>query len=133
MKDKKRVDLTQREDLSMAVMNLISIEEHLEFTAMKTGKEKYIYVLAEVRKLRIKLLKTLLRNTEGEIWCISKHLLAATMRLIETSTKYLDSPKKAMEMINGAFDLYSLFWFIQNLEAEGDEKKKPKHAEKSSK
>ncbi len=114
MKDKEKADLTNREDLSIAVMNLISIEEHLAFTAMKTGKPIYLEVLKEIRKLRIMLLKKLLKNTEGEMWCISKHLLSATMRLMETSTKYIGNDTAfALELEKGAFDLYSLFWFLQ--------------------
>ena len=111
-----KVDLTKLEDLSMAVMNLISIEEHLAFTAMKTKKEEYLHVLDSVRNLRKILLKKLVKNTEGEMWCISKHLLATTMRLMETSTKYINNDtKQALEFAKGAHDLYSLFWFLQKV------------------
>src|SRR3990172_7827752 len=114
-----KVDLTKLEDLSMAVMNLISIEEHLAFTAMKTKKEEYLHVLDSVRNLRKILLKKLIKNTEGEMWCISKHLLATTMRLMETSTKYINNDNKtALEFAKSAHDLYSLFWFLQKV---GDE------------
>ena len=114
MKDK--VDLTKLEDLSMAVMNLISIEEHLAFTAMKTKKEEYLHVLDSVRNLRKILLKKLIKNTEGEMWCISKHLLATTMRLMETSTKYINNDnKQALEFAKNAHDLYGLFWFLQKI------------------
>src|SRR3989344_1921591 len=100
---KNNVDLTKLEDLSMAVMNLISIEEHLAFTAMKTKKEEYLQVLDSVRTLRKSLLKKLVKNTEGELWCISKHLLATSMRLIESSTKYIEKdPKQAKELIEDA-------------------------------
>ncbi len=114
MDENKKVDLTQKEDMSIAVMNLISLEEHFAFTAMKTGNEIYLEVLKEVRKIRVSLMKRLVVNTEGELWCISKHLLAATIRLMETSTKYLDSDVKlAMQTEKQALDLYSLFWFLQ--------------------
>ena len=120
MKDEIKADLTNREDLSIAVMNLISIEEHLAFTAMKTGNEFYLEVLNEVRKMRIDLLKKLLVNTSGELWCISKHLLAGTMRLMETSTKYLrNDTKYALQLEKKAFDLYSLFWLLQGMDEKG--------------
>ncbi len=116
-------DITNKQDLSIAVMNLISIEEHLAFTAMKTKMKEYLVVQAAVRKLRVKLLKKLLRNTEGELWCVSKHLLAATMRLLEASTKYIDKePDEAENLIRDAFDLYSLFWFLQNVDDKKMEK-----------
>ena|SRR3989344_3209414 len=113
---KNNVDLTKLEDLSMAVMNLISIEEHLAFTAMKTKKEEYLQVLDSVRTLRKSLLKKLVKNTEGELWCISKHLLATSMRLMETSTKYINNDnKQALEFAKNAHDLYGLFWFLQKI------------------
>ena len=116
-----KADITHKEDLSIAVMNLISIEEHLAFTSMKTGKQDYLEVLKAVRKLRIELLKELLTNTEGELWCISKHLLGATMRLTECATKYLGKDNaKAQSYEEKAFDLYGLFWLLQKC---GDEAK----------
>ncbi len=133
MNEKVKADLTNREDLSIAIMNLISIEEHLAFTAMKTGKPIYLEVLKEVRKLRINLLKKVLKNTEGELWCISKHLLSATMRLMESSTKYIGNDTQfALELEKGAFDLYSLFWFLQTGD-EDDVRKSSKKIKKTKK
>lgn len=116
---RNNIDLTNQEDLSIAVMNLISIEEHLIFTAMKTGKEEYLHILGSIRSLRKNLLKKLVRNTEGELWCISKHLLATTIRLMETSTKQKD-PKEAIELVKSAHDLYGLFWFLQKIGDKND-------------
>jgi len=116
-----KADITSREDLSMAVMNLISVEEHLAFTAMKTQDESYLEILKEVRKTRVSLMKELLVSTDGELWCISKHLLASTMRLMETSTKYMDKDvKRALRLERNAFDLYSLFWLLQNMGGKND-------------
>ena len=49
---------------------------------------------------------------DGEVWCISKHLLAASMRLYEVGTKAMGAGKKAeaYDMFTKAYDLYSLFW-----------------------
>jgi hypothetical protein len=49
---------------------------------------------------------------DGEVWCISKHLLAASMRLYEVGTKAMGAGRKkdAYEMFTKAYDLYSLFW-----------------------
>ncbi len=116
-------DITDKQDLSIAVMNLINIEEHLAFTAIKTNKKEYLAVLHAVRKLRIKLLKKLVVNTEGELWCISKHLLATTMRLMESATKHLNKDdEEAYRLMKDAFDVYSLFWFLQT--ADKDKSKK---------
>ena len=109
---KNKLDLSSDEDLVLGVMNLISIEEHLFFTAIKTGKIKYLDVLNEVRQMRKKLLQKIVKDYEGEVWCISKHLLAATMRLNEVGTKTLNQGKKkeAWGLFEMAYRLYSLFW-----------------------
>ena len=87
LKASKSIDLSTEEDLSIAVMNLISLEEHFFFTGVKTDKPHYFDLLQEVRALRKDLLGKLIDRHEGETWCITKHLLAATMRLIEVGTK----------------------------------------------
>lgn len=114
MKKQDKMDLSSDQDLSIAIMNLISIEEHLFFTAEKTGKEKYFDLLKEVRQMRKELLKKIVKEYEGEIWCISKHLLAASMRLMEVGTKQLGMGKKeeAYDLFKKSFDLYSLFWGV---------------------
>jgi hypothetical protein len=112
MKKQDKMDLSSDQDLSIAVMNLISIEEHFFFTAEKTGKNEYLDLLNEVRLMRKELLQRLIKQYEGEVWCISKHLLAASMRLMEVGTKALGQGKKedAEDLFKKSFDLYSLFW-----------------------
>jgi hypothetical protein len=111
-KDDNKLDLSSDEDLSIAIMNLISIEEHLFFSGSKTGKTQYFEVLDEIRKMRGDLMKLIIPEYEGEVWCISKHLLAASMRVMEYGTKHLKrgDKKLAEEMFLKAYGLYSLFW-----------------------
>lgn len=111
---KGEVDLSRDEDLSIALMNLISLEEHFYFTAMKTNNQKYLEMLNSIRELRKKLLAKIVTNPQGEEWCISKHLLASSMRLIEVGTKELakNSAKDANMFFESAFNLYSLFFAI---------------------
>lgn len=110
----EKLDLSSGEDLSIAAMNLISIEEHLFFSFGKTGNEKYLVLLNEVREMRKNLLKKLIKDYEGEEWCLSKHLLAGCMRLMEVGTKSLSSgeKKEAEEYFKMAQSLYDLFWGI---------------------
>ncbi|MFA5249690.1 MAG: hypothetical protein WC397_04125 [Candidatus Paceibacterota bacterium] len=112
MKKKDRMDLSSDQDLSMAIMNLIAIEEHFFFTGAKTGKNEYYDLINVVREMRKELLKEIIKEYEGEVWCISKHLLSASMRLMEVGTKQLSMGKKdvAYSLFGKAFDLYSLFW-----------------------
>lgn len=110
----KKLDLSSDEDLSIGIMNLIAIEEHLFFTAEKTGKSSYLDLLNEVRQMRKELLQKIIKDYEGEIWCCSKHLLAASMRLMEVGTKELGkgNKKSAEDLFDKAYKLYSLFWGI---------------------
>ena len=109
-----KLDLSSDEDLSIAIMNLISIEEHLFFTSQKTGKPQYLDILNEVRTMRAELLKRIIKDYEGEVWCISKHLLSASMRVMEVGTKELKkgNKKEAWELFEKSYKLYSLFWAI---------------------
>jgi len=123
---KGELDLSSDEDLSIAIMNLISIEEHFFFTGAKTGKPEYFDLLSEAREMRKELLKKIIKDYEGEVWCISKHLLSASMRLMEVGTKAQGQGKKeeAQEMFKKAYQLYSLFWGINlKLVNMGDVKK----------
>lgn len=108
----EKLDLSSDEDLSIGIMNLISMEEHFFFTYNKTGDEKYLDLLNEVREVRKSLLKKIIKDYEGEVWCISKHLLAASMRLMEVGTKYLTKgdKKNAQDLFRKSYHLYSLFW-----------------------
>lgn len=114
-KNKKDADLSMEEDLSIAVMNLISLEEHFFFTAQKTKKEKYYQYVEQIREIRKRMLAKMIPQNEGETWCISKHLLAATMRLMEVGTKYQTMKKmeKAKEVFDDAYALYNLFFAIR--------------------
>lgn len=116
-KAKGEIDLSTEEDLSLAVMNLVSLEEHFFMTGEKTGKEEYFDLLSEVRRLRKELLQRLLpkEKHEGETWCITKHLLATSMRLMEVGTKLHGDGKRdeAKEMFDRSYQAYSLFWALR--------------------
>jgi len=109
------IDLSTEEDLSIAVMNLISLEEHFFFTGAKTGKSEYYDLLHEIREVRKKLLGRMIEKTEGETWCISKHLLATTMRLMEVGTKLQSDGKKdlAKETFEYAYKIYNIFFALR--------------------
>jgi len=115
LKEKSGVDLSTAEDLSIAVMNLISLEEHFFFTGIKTKKDEYFDTSLEIRSVRKELLAALMPNHEGETWCISKHLLATTMRLIEVGNKLHSESKKegAKNMFEKAYKVYAIFWALK--------------------
>jgi hypothetical protein len=120
IKNKNELDLSLGEDLSMALMNLVSLEEHFLFSFMKTSQRKYLDFLEQVRELRKKLLRKIVKEDKkdnSEKWCASKHLLATSMRLSEVGTKYLHEGKKkeAEEAFYESFNLYSLFWAVNGV------------------
>ncbi|MDD4990556.1 MAG: hypothetical protein PHW31_04630 [Candidatus Pacebacteria bacterium] len=127
MKKQEKMDLSSDQDLSIAIMNLVSIEEHFFFSGGKTNNTEYYDLIKEVREMRKELLKKIVKESdESEKWCISKHLLAASMRLMEVGTKQLGMDKKqeAYDLFGKAFNLYSLFWALNmNLVDMGDLKK----------
>ena len=111
-KKKNPKDLSSDQDLTIAIMNLISIEEHLIFSGAKTGKTSFYDLVQEVRELRKNLMLKIIPSYEGEVWCISKHLLASSMRLMEVGTKQQSMGRKdeAYQLFNQAYELYCLFW-----------------------
>jgi hypothetical protein len=115
MKKRDKMDLSSDQDLTVAIMNLVGIEEHFFFTGAKTGNDKYYDLILEVRNMRKELLQKIIKDYEGEVWCISKHLLAASYRLMEVGTKQLDLENKqeAYNFFAMAYKLYSLFWGLQ--------------------
>ncbi|MBR7158636.1 MAG: hypothetical protein IKD08_03020 [Alphaproteobacteria bacterium] len=112
LKKQNPKDLSSDQDLSIAIMNLISIEEHLIFSGAKTGKNSYYDLIADIREMRKNLMQKMIKEYEGEVWCISKHLLAASMRLMEVGTKQqsMGRSEEAYKLFNQAYDLYCLFW-----------------------
>ncbi len=139
----KELDLSSGEDLSIGIMNLISIEEHLFYTSQKTKDKKYLDLLNEIRLMRTSLMKEIVKESDGEVWCISKHLLAASMRIMEVGTKELKKAtgaeeavaekqkQKAWDLFDKSYKLYSLFWGL-NLGVVGtkDVKRNTKDEEK---
>ena len=67
-------DLSSDQDLTIAIMNLISIEEHLMFSGAKTGKTSFFDMIQNIREMRKNLMQKIIPAYEGEVWCISKHL-----------------------------------------------------------
>ena len=111
------LDLSSDQDLSIALMNLISLEEHFFFSGAKTQKTGFYDLINTVRDMRKELMARIVKKSSaenGEVWCISKHLLAASMRVMEVGTKALSAgnTNDAYDLFNKSYELYSLFWGI---------------------
>lgn len=109
------LDLSTEEDLAIAIMNLISLEEHFYFTGAKTEKGEYFDMMNEVRLMRTKLLGRMIDKKEGEVWCISKHLLATSMRLMEVGTKLQKEGKRdaASDFFKDSLKMFNLFFALR--------------------
>ncbi len=105
-------DLSSDQDLSIAIMNLISIEEHLIFSGAKTGKTSFYDLVDGIRDMRKDLMQKMIKEYDGEVWCISKHLLGAGYRLMEVGTKQLSmgNTKDAYDLFDKSYELYCMFW-----------------------
>ena len=105
-------DLSSDQDLTIGIMNLISIEEHLMYSGAKTEKTGYYDLIDQIRNLRKNLMMKVIPQYEGEVWCISKHLLSSSMRLMETGTKQLNfgNKQEAYDLFDKSYELYCLFW-----------------------
>ncbi len=66
LKSSGTVDLSMEEDLSIAVMNLVSLEEHFYFTGEKTGKNEYFDLLNQTREIRKQLLGRMIDHHEAK-------------------------------------------------------------------
>lgn len=115
MKEKSSLDISAWEDLSIGLMNLVSLEEHCFFSYVKTQDDKFLEMLNIVRELRKRLLALIVKkDDESEKWCMSKHFLASSMRLFEVGNRLLHEgkEKEAKEMYKDAAELYGLFWTL---------------------
>ncbi len=108
------VDLTTEEDLMFAIMNLISLEEHFFMTYVKTNKEIYLQFHDEIRNLRKTCMEKLVKNVEGELWCISKHLLSTSMRLKEVADKIKDKKFRKF-LYQCSFEMLKIFKLLHKL------------------
>jgi NADH:ubiquinone oxidoreductase subunit D len=106
------LDLSKDQDLTIAIMNLISIEEHLAFSGAKTKDTSFYDMIEQMREYRKELMQKIIKTYRGEVWCISKHLLATSMRLMEVGTKLLhqNDREEAYGFFEKAYDMYCLFW-----------------------
>lgn len=116
VRESNHLDLSAGEDLSIALMNIISLEEHSFFSYIKTHDEKFLEILETCRELRKKLLVKLVKKDDSETWCMSKHLLASSMRLYEVGNRYLHEKKmnEAKQSYEDAAELYGLFWKLNS-------------------
>lgn len=108
-------------DLAHALMNIIEMEEHTTFSYVKTGDEKYAYLIPKLRLLRARLLNILnFKMRDGsEAWCLGKHLFSAWYRCYEVVEKLLQSGNLeiAEELRTIPLELLEIYVYLKSQES----------------
>ncbi len=105
---KKKVnplDLSSDQDLSIALMNMIAIEEVCPNVPPQLAQM--------VADMRTKLMKRIVdKDDKTEFWAVATWLLSQSMRLmIDGWVRQGDGDKSgAYEMFDTSYEMYSMFW-----------------------
>jgi hypothetical protein len=107
---RKMNDISYLEDSTVLLTNLIALEEHLFFTAMKNKDDRILNILNDIRNKRTKLQGELEGIQKEELHCSLKHILSSAIRYQEVGTRFLydNNLPKAKEYFKNSFDLYTL-------------------------
>ncbi len=131
----KKLDISITEDLTVGVQNIISAEEHSKQSFFSSTDEKFLKANTELRKIRTRWMQIIFGELEGnskqfnkdsgdllgmyywlienrgkskgkdQVWCLSKHLLSASMRAMECADKYSElEESKRIKMKEGEID-----------------------------
>lgn len=88
----KTGDINSLEDRLWALANTVSIEEHSISSYLRTHDEKFLEVAYKFRDIRRTHMQRILgegiAEHPAEIWCMTKHSLAAAMRYTEAASRY---------------------------------------------
>ncbi len=98
MKDTKKLDKRDvglAVDLSFALKNLVGAEDHLYKSWIETKNPMFKELLNKIRGIRSDWLKALVNDDGSESWCISKHLLGASMGLVEVGVRFNQTGQEA--------------------------------------
>jgi hypothetical protein len=99
-------DVGFNEDAINVLCNLIHIEWHSLKSYFSTSDEDWLRINEEARKDRTELMDYIIKESEGDLWCFSKHDLNIILGYIELANrkysigekeeaiKYLDKSKK---------------------------------------
>lgn len=93
MLDKDRTgDVNSLEDRLWALANTVSIEEHAVSSYLRTRDERFLeaaYKFRDIRRTHMqRILGEGIAEHPAEIWCMTKHSLAAAMRYTEAASRY---------------------------------------------
>lgn len=112
-------DLGLKNEMAMAISNMIQMEEHLAMTIAETQNKDYLPILEEIRSLRAKYMQNYVgKELSGQIWCFQKHLLSTAFRMVEIGVKNisLGNNDDALQNFKDSKELYELSMIMINIE-----------------
>jgi len=83
-------DVGHIQDWMFAVQHLISAEHHLIESYAITNQKIFLEANEKIRKKRSKLMFEVVPKKEGQIYCITKHLLGASQGLKELANRLVE-------------------------------------------
>lgn len=133
---KQKIALSVDEELFWAAANLLQAEEHLLRTISESPPEfldDLKHLVASIRSKRVKLMKMIgMSNPFGEVWCVAKHIISASYRVMEASEKclvHIKDTHMARELSTVARELEELILLyyvrlIERMAKEGEKSEK---------
>ena len=120
-------DVGLKQDYLGVIKDMVALEQHLQHTAAKTGDNKYLDILKEIRISRATHLKKLIgKKLLGESWCMTKHLALISKQLSEVGDKHLDNNNlpEALEMYKESLEYDGICNLIISI---GDDRERQKN------
>jgi len=101
------LDVPIEVDWILGIAHLTQCAEHLNFSSVELKDKNLLEIANLIDKIRIKHLKRLVGNLGGQLYCNTKHKLAALIRLMETGDKLRREGKfeEAMEYYKDSNDI----------------------------
>ena len=100
------LDLSADQDLTIAIMNLIKLENLLDGVGVSDGYD----LCGAIRDMRHRLMGRVVSDKAGELWNMSLYLLGTAIDFMERG--FATTGASAYEMFDKAYEVYSLFWGV---------------------
>ena len=88
----------------------------------------YFEINEKVRKARSKWMYRLIKESEGQIYCLSKHLMQMSQSAKELGNRFVekDDPKLAEECFNESVEWEAIFFILNDFDKEEQKLSTPK-------
>jgi hypothetical protein len=115
-----KLDVGFFDDAIFCLSNMVALENHSINSYLQTKKKVFLEIAEMTRKDRSKLLYKLVKENNGEGYCMSKHTLAVGISMKELGNRFLE--EKDFEMANELFEKAGLYENLFKLINDKEEK-----------